>query len=152
MSNAQNEDKRSDATELRAPPAMVRPLFVAAVRQHVGKTTVSLALMSGLRKRFGKVGRPHGAPAHLHCSLTEHLHCTSIATTPAHICKVGFMKPVGQQHVNVEHNGAMVRVDKDVQLIKECVEMPRHTQPHTHLVLRGGRAERSAHTLAPART
>ena len=96
--------------------------------------------------------QPHGAPAHLHCSLTEHLHCTSIATTPAHICKVGFIKPVGQQHVNVEHNGAMVRVDKDVQLIKECVEMPRHTQPHTHLVLRGGRAERSAHTLAPART
>jgi len=65
---------------------MTRPLFVAAVRQHVGKTTVSLALMNGLRKRFGKVG---------------------------------FIKPVGQQHVNVQHNGDTVRVDKDVQLMKE---------------------------------
>jgi hypothetical protein len=33
-----------------------RPIFVAATRQHVGKTTVSLALMSGLQKRFNKVG------------------------------------------------------------------------------------------------
>ena len=33
----------------RAP----RPLFIAATRQHVGKTTVSLAVLSGLRKRFG---------------------------------------------------------------------------------------------------
>jgi len=33
-----------------------RPIFVAATRQHVGKTTVSLALMSGLQKRFDKVG------------------------------------------------------------------------------------------------
>ena len=29
---------------------MPRPIFVAATRQHVGKTTVSLALMSGLKK------------------------------------------------------------------------------------------------------
>ena len=33
-----------------------RPIFVAATRQHVGKTTVSLALVSGLKKRFDKVG------------------------------------------------------------------------------------------------
>ena len=33
-----------------------RPIFVAATRQHVGKTTVSLALMSGLQKRYDKVG------------------------------------------------------------------------------------------------
>lgn len=45
-----------------------RPIFVAATKQHVGKTTVSLALMSGLKKRFDKVG---------------------------------FIKPVGQQHVEV---------------------------------------------------
>ena len=43
-------------------------IFVAATRQHVGKTTVSLALMSGLQKRFNKVG---------------------------------FLKPVGQQHLPV---------------------------------------------------
>ena len=33
-----------------------RPIYVAATKQHVGKTTVSLALMSGLTKRFNKVG------------------------------------------------------------------------------------------------
>ena len=61
-----------------------RPIFVAATRQHVGKTTVSLALLAGLKKRFERVG---------------------------------FMKPVGQQHIPVE--GGAVRVDKDVQLLKE---------------------------------
>lgn len=33
-----------------------RPIFVAATRQHVGKTTTSLAIVSGLMKRFDKVG------------------------------------------------------------------------------------------------
>ena len=33
-----------------------RPIYVAATRQHVGKTSVSLALVSGLQKRFDKVG------------------------------------------------------------------------------------------------
>jgi BioD-like phosphotransacetylase family protein len=33
-----------------------RPIYVAATRQNVGKTSVSLALMSGLIKRFDKVG------------------------------------------------------------------------------------------------
>ena len=51
-------DRRKRALESTAAETMTRPLFVAAVRQHVGKTTVSLALMNGLRKRFGKVGRP----------------------------------------------------------------------------------------------
>ena len=51
-------DRRKRALESTAAGTMTRPLFVAAVRQHVGKTTVSLALMNGLRKRFGKVGRP----------------------------------------------------------------------------------------------
>ena len=32
------------------------PIYVAATRQHVGKTTTSLAIMSGLQKRFDKVG------------------------------------------------------------------------------------------------
>jgi BioD-like phosphotransacetylase family protein len=32
------------------------PIYVAATRQHVGKTTVSLALMSGLQKRVDQVG------------------------------------------------------------------------------------------------
>lgn len=33
-----------------------RPIFVAATKQHVGKTSTSLALLSGLQKRFDKVG------------------------------------------------------------------------------------------------
>jgi len=66
---------------------MPRPIFVAATRQHVGKTTVSLALMSGLQKRFGKVG---------------------------------FIKPVGQQHISLnDEKGHTIRVDKDVQVMKE---------------------------------
>jgi AAA domain len=65
-----------------------RPIFIAATRQHVGKTTVSLAMMSGLKKRFNKVG---------------------------------FIKPVGQQHVKVrsENQNGELRVDKDVCLVKE---------------------------------
>jgi BioD-like phosphotransacetylase family protein len=39
-----------------SPEARRRPIYVAATRQHVGKTTVSLALVSGLRKRFDRVG------------------------------------------------------------------------------------------------
>lgn len=69
---------------------MPRPLFVAATRQHVGKTSVSLALLSGLRKRFD---RP------------------------------GFIKPVGQQHVTIKLNEGNIRVDKDVQLMKEYFEL-----------------------------
>jgi len=65
-----------------------RPIFVAATKQHVGKTTTSLAIMSGLQKRFDKVG---------------------------------FIKPVGQQHVTVHSPsvGHDVRVDKDICLLKE---------------------------------
>ena len=65
-----------------------RPIFIAATRQHVGKTSCSLAVISGLQKRFGKVG---------------------------------FIKPVGQQHVPVESEnlGSSLRVDKDVCLMRE---------------------------------
>lgn len=69
-----------------------RPIFVAATKQHVGKTTTCLAVLSGLQKRFENVG---------------------------------FLKPVGQQHVKVDidlddgKNNSSIRVDKDVVLIKE---------------------------------
>jgi dethiobiotin synthetase len=36
------------------PQQFFAPIFVAATREHVGKTSVSLALMSGLVKRFGR--------------------------------------------------------------------------------------------------
>mmetsp|Transcript_28292 Transcript_28292/g.60301 ORF Transcript_28292/g.60301 Transcript_28292/m.60301 type:complete len:413 (-) Transcript_28292:203-1441(-) len=79
-----------------------RPIFVAATKQHVGKTTTSLALMSGLQKRFPKVG---------------------------------FIKPVGQQHVTV-YSPTLdkdIRVDKDICLLKEHFELDhidyRHMSP-----------------------
>mmetsp|Transcript_5704 Transcript_5704/g.8636 ORF Transcript_5704/g.8636 Transcript_5704/m.8636 type:complete len:394 (-) Transcript_5704:135-1316(-) len=62
-------------------------LFIGATRQHVGKTTVSLAMIAGLKKRVGKVG---------------------------------FIKPVGQQHEEV---GQGLRVDKDVRLMKEYFKL-----------------------------
>jgi dethiobiotin synthetase len=65
-----------------------RPIFIAATKQHVGKTTTSLAIISGLQKRFDKVG---------------------------------FLKPVGQQHVDVhsENLNKTLKVDKDVWLVRE---------------------------------
>mmetsp|Transcript_25203 Transcript_25203/g.69330 ORF Transcript_25203/g.69330 Transcript_25203/m.69330 type:complete len:226 (+) Transcript_25203:309-986(+) len=82
---------------------MCRPIFVAATRQNVGKTTVSLALMSGLRKRFGKVG---------------------------------FIKPVGQQHVPVRtSDGKEIRVDKDVVVMKEYFGLDHMSYEHMSPVL-----------------
>jgi len=78
------EEEGEEETERKKP----RTIYVAATRQHVGKTTVSLALVSGLQKRYGKVG---------------------------------FIKPVGQQHVPVhsESTGDTVGVDKDVVHMRE---------------------------------
>ena len=66
-----------------------RPIYVAATQQHVGKTTTTLGLISGLKKRFPR--------------------------------SIGYMKPVGQQHVPVFSDvaGKDIRVDKDVTLIRE---------------------------------
>lgn len=61
-------------------------IFVAATRQHVGKTTVSLSLLSGLKNK---------------------------------IKNVGFLKPVGQQHVLIDN----IRIDKDVKLFKEFFKL-----------------------------
>ena len=57
-------------------------LFVAATKQHIGKTTVSLSIVNGLKQMFDRVG---------------------------------FIKPVGQQHVTVDDTV----VDKDVALFKK---------------------------------
>ena len=80
------------------------PIFVAATRQHVGKTTVSLALMSGLQKRFDKVG---------------------------------FVKPVGQQHVPVhsENQNSIIEVDKDVCLVKEHFHLDHIDYEHMSPVI-----------------
>jgi hypothetical protein len=71
-----------------------RPIFVAATRQHVGKTTTSLAIMSGLQKHFHKVAflKPVGQ---------QHV------TVPG---------ASGSEH-------ATLQVDKDVCLVKEHFQL-----------------------------
>lgn len=73
---------------MRSPSA----LFVAATGQNVGKTTLCLGLVSGLRKRFKSVG---------------------------------YFKPVGQEHVTVDHHP----VDKDVLLFHSYFGLSE--TPHT---------------------
>mmetsp|Transcript_4118 Transcript_4118/g.6194 ORF Transcript_4118/g.6194 Transcript_4118/m.6194 type:complete len:1216 (+) Transcript_4118:359-4006(+) len=82
----------SSADAITADGRYQRPIYVAATKQHVGKTSVSLALVSGLKKRFGKVG---------------------------------FIKPVGQQHVTVKSKelGENIKVDKDVCLVREHFDL-----------------------------
>lgn len=58
-------------------------IFIAATGQNVGKTTLCLGIISGLKKRYSSVG---------------------------------FIKPVGQQHVKIDEK---TKVDKDVVLFKE---------------------------------
>ena len=60
-----------------------KAIFIAATGQNVGKTTICLGLLAGLRKRFARVG---------------------------------FIKPVGQQHLEVEGG---LKIDKDAVLFKE---------------------------------
>lgn len=81
-----------------------RPIFVAATKQHVGKTTTSLAIISGLRKRFDKVG---------------------------------FLKPVGQQHVEVrsENLDKTLQVDKDVWLVREHFHLDHIDYEHMSPVI-----------------
>lgn len=86
----------------RAAKASSSPLYVAATRQHVGKTSTSLALLSGLQKRFEQVG---------------------------------FMKPVGQQSLQVEENGKMVDVDKDAVLVKHHFDLEHLQYQHISPVL-----------------
>ena len=63
---------------------MVRGVFVAATKQHVGKSTTSLGLIASLIRRVP-------------------------------LNRVGYMKPVGQRHQEVEGR----RVDKDCRLTKD---------------------------------
>jgi len=70
---------------------MARALFVAATKQHIGKTSTCSGLVAGLKERFKNVG---------------------------------YIKPVGQQHVPVEtKEGTTIRVDKDVRLFKEFFDL-----------------------------
>jgi BioD-like phosphotransacetylase family protein len=79
------------------------PIYVAATRQHVGKTSTSMALLSGLQKRFDKVG---------------------------------FMKPVGQQSLQVaQENGELINIDKDAVLVKEHFHLDHVEYQHISPIL-----------------
>lgn len=64
-----------------------RAIFIGATGQNVGKTTLCLGILSGLKKRYQSVG---------------------------------FIKPIGQQHEEVEDG---IRVDKDVVLFKKQFDL-----------------------------
>jgi hypothetical protein len=49
-------DDDDDELDMTSFSTEQRPIYVAATKQHVGKTSTSLALMSGLQKRFERVG------------------------------------------------------------------------------------------------
>jgi BioD-like phosphotransacetylase family protein len=50
------EDEESYSPSRRSTSPSSSPVYVAATRQNVGKTSTSLALLSGLQKRFDQVG------------------------------------------------------------------------------------------------
>ena len=81
---------------------MSKSIFVAATGQNVGKTTLCLGLMAGLRKKFDKVG---------------------------------FIKPVGQQHLQVAEN---VKADKDVVLFKNYFDLPQDFSSMSPVILPAG--------------
>ena len=64
-----------------------RAIMICATKQHTGKTSVSMALLSNLREHFGRRGG-----------------------------RVGYMKPVGQEWVEVADAGTRRRADKDAAL------------------------------------
>src|SRR5437867_4172173 len=66
---------------------MKNSIFIAATGQNVGKTTICLGILAGLKKRFSSVG---------------------------------FIKPVGQEHVKTA-DGTLA--DKDVVLFKEHFQL-----------------------------
>ncbi len=79
-----------------------KALFIAATGQNVGKTTLSLGIFAGLRKRLSRVG---------------------------------FIKPVGQQHVKINDN---LLVDKDVELIRHHFKLHTDWKSMSPLLLPSG--------------
>lgn len=83
----------------------VHLLYFLLLSRSVGKTTCSLAILSGLQKRYNKVG---------------------------------FLKPVGQQHVPVPSGSdpsRMIRVDKDVCLVREYFQLQHIDYEHMSPVI-----------------
>jgi dethiobiotin synthase len=79
-----------------------KAIFIAATGQHVGKTTLCLGLIAGLKKRYASVG---------------------------------FIKPVGQQHVTVAKG---INVDKDVVLFKSHFALKEPWQDMSPVIIPTG--------------
>jgi len=79
-----------------------KAIFIGATGQNVGKTTICLGLIAGLKKTFPKLG---------------------------------FMKPVGQQHELVE---GRLLVDKDVVLFKEYFHLPQRYEDMSPVIFPSG--------------
>lgn len=79
-----------------------KAIFIAATGQHVGKTTLCLGLIAGLKKRYSSVG---------------------------------FIKPVGQQHVKIDDE---TNVDKDVILFKKHFSMSSSWKDMSPVIIPSG--------------
>ncbi len=77
-------------------------IFIGATGQNVGKTTICLGLISGLKKRYSSVG---------------------------------FIKPVGQQHVTVDE---CTLVDKDAELFKNHFKLTSSWKDISPVIIPGG--------------
>jgi len=84
-------------------------LFVAATRQHTGKTSAALGIVSGLQYLLNAAQPPLRPSRH------------GAAGAPDAPLGVGFMKPVGQKSVRVREGSRHFGVDKDVPLFKELL-------------------------------
>jgi BioD-like phosphotransacetylase family protein len=117
-----------------------RPIFVAATRQHVGKTSVSLALISGLQKRFDKVGfiKPVGQHSvtvandeivDVNGSATE--TTSSVSGQPLNSSSSN--RPVVAGGAHSDKSNQSISVDKDAALVKQHFRLHhlkyRHTSP-----------------------
>ncbi len=79
-----------------------RSIFIAATGQHVGKTTLCLGIIAGLKKRYPSVG---------------------------------FIKPVGQQHVTIDPSTI---VDKDAVLFKKHFHLPTSWKNMSPVIIPSG--------------
>lgn len=79
-----------------------KSIFIAATGQNVGKTTLCLGIIAGLKKRFSSVG---------------------------------FIKPIGQQHVRIDET---TNVDKDVILFKRHFSLPEPWPSMSPIIIPAG--------------
>lgn len=79
-----------------------KAIFIGATGQNVGKTTLCLGIIAGLKKRFNQVG---------------------------------FIKPVGQQHVKIDEHTV---VDKDVVLFRKYFDLKSEWSSMSPVILPAG--------------